>query len=318
MNNHLLSTKNKCVTHKIMAKIKHNIGKGILVLGMIAMTNPVMANPQAMEAINKNVSTFLANQLPFMNSLGMTDATAGQSTGIIPLYVSVGVSGGLGFFNNPAATLTSNLPAGTSTDKLPVNSDSLLIVNNPAIFGRLGIPGTDFDIGVKIGMPIDITWKNVGFKNQTFGADVRYTIIQPGLVMPGISLAAGFDRMSGSLKYSYNGSMGSFTGNYTSGSSWKINNTHLTARVGYDLFIVSALAGLQVYRGFGDISTTFNGTITPGGSNIADQKVSVSGWHSKFFLGLFLKLPFVRLGAMYDREFSDGTSAVSFVAQAVF
>ena len=278
----------------------------------------LMASTTEMQQVNKNVSNLLAEQLPFMNSLGMTDATSGQSTGIIPIWVTVGLTGSIGFLNDTGSTLGSNLATSTNVAALPVTSGSVPMLSTYGVFGRVGIPGTDLDIGVKIGLPVDFSISGVGLKNHSFGGDVRYTILQPGIILPGISVAAGFDRMNGDLTYSYNGALGGFNANYTSTAKWGITNLHATVRAGYDILFLSFLGGLQAYRGFGDVTTSFAGSVGGVSTSIADQVTSASGIKAKFFVGAFFRLPLIRIGAMYDREFNSGASSVSFVAQGVF
>ncbi len=299
-----------------MSRIKQLIS----LVALLVASGSLFADPTAFKAnfdkMNQNVANYLGNNMPFINSLGMNDAT-GAKYGF-PFF-AVGISGSVGFLPN----LTSELASGVNksvvdTSKLPVSMDFLPIPYGPTIFGRVGIPGIDLDVGLKVGMPVDLTVQDFSLKNTAFGGELRYSILSQGLT-PGISVAAGFDYMDGSLTYSDTGSYGSYSVDYKTQSSWSLVNYHVTARGGYDVLFLSLLGGLQFYVPTGDLTTKTTGTFNSGANSLNSKfDGDLGSLRVKGIAGLFFRLPLTRLGAMYEIEMNGGAMAFSFSAQLVF
>ncbi len=273
--------------------------------------------------INNQVSSYLANRMPFVNTLGWNDATA-ASTKL--LFVTVGVSGGFAFLDSPSV-VTENLSSGVSTTGVPINLSSLPLPYSPTVFGRVGLPIlADLDFGLKWGIPIDITAKNMAYKNNSLGGEVRYSVLKQGLLLPGLSIGSGFDWSKGELAYSYNGSLGTLNGqafstDFAQKSEWSLTNVHANVRVGMNILLFSIVGGLQVYAPFGDVDTTSTGSVTVGSAteslNVTGSS-NTPGVRAKSMLGLFLRLPFFRLGGQWDFDFHNKISAISASVQFVF
>lgn len=270
--------------------------------------------------LNENIAGYMSDNIPFLASLGLNDAT-GSSTGFP--FITAGITGGLALFDDPTGTLNSGLAESVNISNMPIAGGSLPMVYSPSAFGRVGIPGTSFDVGIKFGFPVDITYENVTLKNTSFGGDLRYSLMEQGLLLPGVSFAAGFDYSSGEISYSDSAQYGTYDGTnplnvkYTSKAEWGITNLNATAKVGYDILFLSMMGGLQVYTPIGSSKVTYTGTIN-GTSKTIESESDASGLKAKMMLGLYFRLPLTRIGAQYDREFNSGASAISGVAQFVF
>lgn len=277
------------------------------------------ATPAEFEAefkkMNQGIADYLAKQMPFLNSLGLNDAT-GAKYGF-PFF-AVGVSGGVGILPNPLNSLGNINTSIVDTKKLPIGYDVLPVPNNPTLFGRVGIPFLDFDLGIKVGLPIEFSLDKFSYKSTSFGGELRYSILTQG-VLPGISVAAGFDYMDANLTYSYNGSFGAYTANFKTENHWHLINYHFTGRVGYDIAFLSLLGGLQLYIPTGEVETKTTGSFNNGANSLnSTVKGDVSGLRARLLAGAYLRIPLSRIGFQFDIEPQSKSMGLSLTAQLVF
>jgi hypothetical protein len=147
----------------------------------------------------------VANTLPFNASVGLnwSDAYIGQLLAVPP-HFGVGVTVG-------ATTIPTESISGVLTAlniSLPAEVDQFTAYGIPipayTVDGRIGGFLLPFDIGVKVGyiptgfieqqlgVPIDVDYLLVG-------ADVRFALLQENIILPSISIGAGYTFMKGAV-----------------------------------------------------------------------------------------------------------------------
>ncbi|MDR2618440.1 MAG: hypothetical protein LBC62_06180 [Treponema sp.] len=145
----------------------------------------------------------MAKSLPFNSSLGLnwSDAYIGKLFPSVPPHFGIGGSFGFTTMDLPALeTLAGQLGYG-----IPFTTDRLFF---PAynLEGRLGGFFLPFDIGVKFGMlPATGMWGTSAKMEYTMaGMDIRYAVLdgKGKLLLPSISLGAGFNYLKGGIKTS--------------------------------------------------------------------------------------------------------------------
>jgi hypothetical protein len=149
-------------------------------------------------------ATAVANSLPFNASIGLnwSDAYIGQLLDVPPHF---GVGASLGATTIPAASVTTMLNALSITIPADISQYLQYGVPIPAytIEGRIGGFFLPFDIGVKVGyippgtlqswgIPVDVNY-------LLAGADVRFALLKESIILPAISIGAGYTFMHGSV-----------------------------------------------------------------------------------------------------------------------
>ncbi|MCS6983607.1 MAG: hypothetical protein NZM25_00580 [Leptospiraceae bacterium] len=291
------------------------IGLAVLLNATVALLAATPSEFQnEFKKMNEAISKYFSEKQPFINSLGLHDAT-GAKYGF-PFF-AVGVTGGLAILPNPAEDLNVNKNI-VNTDKLPIKYDVLPLPYNPTIFGRVGIPGVDLDIGVKVGLPVNLGVEKFSYKSTSFGGELRYSILTQGIT-PGLSIAAGFDYLDSTLSYSYSGNFGAYNVDFKTENHSHLINYHLTGRVGYDILFLSLLAGLQLYLPTGEVETKTTGTFHNGAYSLNSLvKSEAEGIRAKLIGGLYFRLPLSRIGFQFDYEPQSEAMGLSLSAQLVF
>ncbi len=156
------------------------------------------------EAASRTFATDVANSLPFNASIGLnwSDAYVGQLLAVPPHF---GVGAALGATTIPADSIRTML--GSLSLSIPAEAEPYLQYGAPipayTVEGRIGGFVLPFDIGVKVGyippgtlgswgLPVDVNYLLVG-------ADVRYALLEENVILPAVSVGAGYSYMHGSV-----------------------------------------------------------------------------------------------------------------------
>lgn len=273
--------------------------------------------------VGDNLSQYLINELSFVNTLGMAERKADNSK-----LFSIGVAGGLGLISSPGSDLEDGL-SGVDLGDLPVNAGiagSLPIVYSPTVFGRVTIPTTKFEVGAKLGVPVNLKYDDVSFKNTNFSADARYIVLGSSLIHPSLSVGAGFDYMSGTLSYSDKANYGSLYGDYDMDIDWTQVNYKASVKSHYSFLFFSVIGGLEAYIPTGKAQSTVTGSVGTNSGDATDVGTLTGGemtpedrFEAKLTAGFFLKpIPMIGAGVTYDHALTGKGKAVSFSAQFAF
>lgn len=181
--------------------------KTIVVAAMIAVVG--IAGVSAQQTI-ENLTVFtdafedfseeLAKSLPMNSTIGLnwSDAYIGQLLSVPP-HFGVGVTAGV--TTVPASTFDSLI------DDLGITSSSgigdLAAIGLPipgyAFDARVGGVGVPFDAGIKVGVLPGMSLGDVDAEYTSFGIDVRYALIEGGVVLPKLSVGVGYNRLNGRI-----------------------------------------------------------------------------------------------------------------------
>ena len=139
--------------------------------------------------------------LPMNSTVGLnwSDAYIGQLLAVPPSF-GVGVTTGVTTipfraFDNLFGDLDVDVPSEIS------NFDAVGIPFPAyAVDGRIGGFVLPFDVGVKFGtLPGGMDVGDASVEYTLFGADVRYAILEQGVVLPDLSVAVGYNRLNGEI-----------------------------------------------------------------------------------------------------------------------
>jgi len=174
-------------------------------IALLAATGAFAAfNFTEFQAASDAFAGSVANSLPFNSSVGLnwSDAYIGQILDLPP-HFGVGVT--LGATTIPSAAVTQMLTALGIT--LPSSISQYLQYGVPlpayTLEGRIGGFLLPFDIGVKfgyipsgfvqsLGVPIDVNY-------VLAGVDLRFALVKEDLLLPDVSIGAGYTFMRGSV-----------------------------------------------------------------------------------------------------------------------
>jgi len=149
----------------------------------------------------ESFSDEFAKSLPMNSAIGLnwSDAYIGQLLAVPP-HFGVGVTAG--FTTVPSSVFDSLI------DDLGITSSSGvgdlaalgLIVPGYAFDARVGGVGVPFDAGIKVGVLPAMSLGDVDAEYSNFGFDVRYALLDGGVVMPKLSVGVGYNRLSGRIE----------------------------------------------------------------------------------------------------------------------
>jgi hypothetical protein len=284
----------------------------------------------------------IANALPFNASIGnnWSDAYIGQLIGMPP-HFGAGVTAGattipISAVTNLMAALGVTLPSDLSWTQnvgFPV----------PAATAEARIGGflLPFDLGLKVGY-IDPTWLgSLPFTVDYLlvGGDVRFALVKEDILLPAISVGAGYTFMHGRI-----GIAGLLPGGITIGSftfpdssthtlgftnpslnfAWDTNVIDLKVQISKSLLIITPYLGLGASWGISSAGGGLSSQMTVDGSPVTQSQIdqinqvtgqsitlsnpavivqsSVQGWSFRAWGGLSLNIFVLRLdlNAMYD------------------
>jgi len=158
----------------------------------------------AWTAIDTQLTTFLnsLNKSAPDNAVSTgtwSDAYIGQIISVPP-HFGIGASAGL----VPLDVTNLAGPIGTiSGMTLPITS---FVLPTYAIEGRIGGFILPFDLGVHVGVipSTDLFGTGIRLDFLNYGADVRYALLKENILLPNLSVGAGYYHVAGSLGYTFN------------------------------------------------------------------------------------------------------------------
>lgn len=173
---------------------------------ILALPGGPMAQSSTVSGVSDSLTTVndkLAPALAAASGVGLdwSDAWIGYGFGVPP-HFGIGITAGM--VNIPTSALKPLTDAFGGSLPSSVGSMGLVlpIYNLNARIGGIGLP---FDMGFKIGViPADLFKSDVSFNYLLLGADVRYALIQDG-ILPGLSVGAGVNFMTVSVQAPVNG-----------------------------------------------------------------------------------------------------------------
>ncbi len=142
----------------------------------------------------------VASTLPFNAATGLSwsDAYIGQLFALPP-HLGVGLT--VGFTTIPSTAVSQVLTA-LGSPSVPAAIDFVKTLGLPlpayAIDARIGGLFLPFDIGLKIGA-MQSAGADFSFDYLLAGADIRYAILQENILLPSISIGAGFNYIKGGV-----------------------------------------------------------------------------------------------------------------------
>jgi hypothetical protein len=286
-------------------------------------------------------SDALAKSLPFNAALGLnwSDAYIGKLFPSAPPHLGVGGSFGfttidMGAANDLAEALGFSIPFDTKKLMLPAYAGE-------ARLGGLFLP---FDVGVKAGfLPSVGLWGNSNVKTNymMFGADIRYALIEGGVILPKISLGVGFNYLKGGLEASVGGARTyGFDGGgvVTMGSPdvnlfWNTKALDFKVQLSKSFFIITPYLGLGASYAWSEAGYEAEApvTVTGGdphaylaangleGMDISNNKISstikASGFSARAFGGLSVNLALFKLDLTGLYNFRDSNYGFSLGAR---
>lgn len=225
-----------------------------------------------------------------------SDAYIGQLIGVPP-HFGVGVAAGVTRF--PIAALADAVELTGAS--VPVSE---LILPNFAIEGRIGGFILPFDIGFRFGMlPASVVatvTDQVSIEYINFGLDIRYALVKENLVLPDVSVGAGFYRTAGSIGYEFKASdlttvdiPGELDTTENLGLDFSTNVIEAKLQVSKSLLLITPYAGLAANYATSTASYTL--------VNETDE-VSGGSFGARVFGGLSFNLAIFKtdIGAMYN------------------
>lgn len=225
----------------------------------------------------KDFSGELASNLPFASTIGLNWSSA--FTGGFPRF-GVGVT--MGAVMMPMASF--DMVAEGIGFELPSEIEGIglgLPIPAYTVDARLGIPILPIDVGVKVGI-IDPEWTSFlpfGVDYLLAGADVRWSLIDQGLIFPNVSVGVGYNYLKGGVvirdvidgqTVTIPGSPGGVSSLGFSGADlvyeWNTQVLDVKAQVSKSLLIFTPAIGVGYSYGFStagggmDSEITVNGT----------------------------------------------------------
>lgn len=327
-----------------------------LVLAMIPAAMPLFAQEIAdLDTFSKSFETFseeFAKSLPMNSAIGLnwSDAYIGQ---ILPIP-SLGVGVTTGFTTIPIAVLEDlvddlGLDSGDALGDIPGIGVPLPGYAFDARVGGFILP---FDAGIKFGTIPDMDLGDVEVGYTNFGIDVRYAVLEGGIVMPKVSVGVGYNYLSGRVSAPMgigNTTIAEVedpregeTGTYELQLSdpnvefdWSANIFDFKAQVSKQFFVIEPHLGLGASYGTAKTNAGFDTEVTTdpdlpegltlaqlgkaAGVDIETDGIGISTTQNPFvvraFGGASLNLPFIRfdLGGMYN--FNSGAIGATFGAR---
>jgi hypothetical protein len=282
---------------RISSTMKHKLGAllaSLAIFGGMTLQAQTVLDTQFNTAMTGFVSS-ISGALPDNALVGTSwsDAYIGQLIGVPP-HFGIGVSVGATRFSvvqlsDAMSLLGKSLPSEISGIPLP----------SYAVEARVGGFLLPFDVGVRFGALPTITMSGLSLNYLNLGFDVRYALMEEGIVKPDIVVGAGFYYSKFGIGYTFNpASLAGLDGSYTSDQTLAISAEskviELKAQVSKSFVIVTPYAGVGGSVAFnegnysltkettGSTANTVYGVRVYGGTslNLAVFKVDVSAMYN--------------------------------------
>ena len=178
----------------------------ILVLTLVFVLTPMVGFSQSTVTITEYTDALtgfaedFAPSLPMNAAIGLnwSDAYIGQFLSVPP-HFGVGVTAGLTTIPlDGIDTLFEALDLGTEASAI-IEFGSGVPLPGFAVDARIGGFVLPFDAGLKFGKLAETEIGGATVEYSLIGLDARYAILNGGLVMPKLSVGAGYNRLSGSI-----------------------------------------------------------------------------------------------------------------------
>jgi hypothetical protein len=289
-----------------------------------------------LQGVADDFSDSLAKSLPFNASLGLnwSDAYIGKLIPSAPPHFGVG--GSFGF-----TTIDMDEADGLAKAlgfSIPFDTEKLIL---PAYTGeaRLGGLFLPFDIGIKAGVlpPVGLWGSDVKMNYTMFGVDIRYALIEDGIILPAISLGAGFTYLGGGLE----ASVGDSKIYYINGNPitidkpdvnlfWSTKALDFKVQVSKSFFIITPYLGLGASYAWSEAGYEAEAPIsglTPAGKTAAKElgvdldetklssTIEANGFSFRTFGGLSVNLLVFKLDLTGMYNFLDSNYGLSFGAR---
>lgn len=213
----------------------------LVLLIMFCLFGTTFANDVELEGLTTIMrDTMLDNSL-----LGGTwsDAYIGQLLGVPP-HFGIGASAGV------SRLTLKELKSVLKDNGMDITISDNFIVPNYAIEARIGGLIIPFDLGARFGVLPEVKVGGLSYKNTTFGADFRIPILKGNVVLPKISIGAGFDYGKGCLKYSTNDS--------SMGIDFESKILEVKAQISKQVLILTPYAGISGMWAWTNTSTNLD------------------------------------------------------------
>ena len=304
----------------------------ILLLAIVMVTLVAVAPLSAQTTFKGAFQGFaddISNSLPLTSTIGnnTADAYIGQFLRVPP---NIGFGFTVGWATIPYDTLKDLFGDLSIPVPSAVSNFSGIGVPNPAytIDARMGGFILPFDFGVKFGTLGDggLNAGNLKTEFLLVGGDVRYAVMQQGLVKPNISVGVGFNHMRGQIlvrdavSTSYEVQTGPSTSETINAGAdafveWTTNVIDFKAQVSKSFIILTPYAGLGASYGISNAGggLRFKADIDADPQVLRDAGIDVdgrtigvtsdaNGWSFRAFGGTSINILLLRLdlGLGYD------------------
>jgi hypothetical protein len=251
--------------------------KKIIFLGFITVLGLTSVSAQQGVTLDKlnnsiiGIADDFTKALTFNSTLGLnwSDAHIGQLIGAPP-HFGIGINAGVSTVNlNRLKQELKNTAMVNSGGKSVLSADtSYLPIPTGMAELRIGGFVLPFDVGVKADLvpSLKISTDDVvtKFNYTLWGFDVRYRILEDKLIIPGISIATGFNFANGEISaglgtvptYTFSNNLGNYYINLadpTARFQWKNFTWDFRAQVSKKIFIITPYAGLGASIGWSTI-----------------------------------------------------------------
>ena len=241
------------------------------------------------------------------------DAYIGKIFPSIPPHFGAGFSFGGALIESDFIAETFKM-LGSPVD---VTNIFLPTVTVDARVGGLFLP---FDIGIHAMKldPVELNAGVLGFKAgfMTYGADLRYCVLEPNLILPAVSVGASFTHSEGSFAMNFAGTNTEIT--------YDTNIFALTAQISKSILIATPFAGVRAvyqvgkYNWDANFSYTYDGKeYTVDLSNTIEKTFDMADGNYMLFAGVGLNLFVVQttISATYDVNKGNFAGALSIHAK---
>ena len=303
----------------------------LIILTLVAGICFAQTNEEAMkaEALAKAQAAADANLSPVLNNFTGTIAdyipdTAAQQNIWADAYIgkvfpSIPPHFGAGFSVGGTLIKSDFIAEAFSAmgSQIDINNFLLPTVTVDARVGGLFLP---FDIGVHAMKldPIDLNIGSLGFKAgfMTYGADLRYCVLEPNLILPAISVGASFTHSEGLFSMNI--------ANTSTEINYNTNIFAFTAQISKSILIATPFAGVRAVYQVGNYNWDANfsysyedETYTIDLNNTIEKTFDMGDGNYMLFAGVGLNLFVVQttISATYDINKGNFAGALSIHAK---
>ncbi|MDR0784709.1 MAG: hypothetical protein LBE74_02335 [Treponema sp.] len=248
------------------------------IIAAVVLTVVVNSFGEELADLQRNVddfSTKLSASLPFNASMGLnwSDAYIGKFLGVPP-HFGVGVSGGVTTLNSAAFNdLLDDF--GLS---LPIGQ---MLLPAYVVEGRLGGFFLPFDVGVKFGALPQVDFgERLKIDYLLAGVDVRFAVMEGGVVLPKISVGVGFNFLKSALAAPLGNGVSFNVGGKTlaltqpeAAFSWETKSIDVKAQISKSLAIITPYAGLGASYAWSNAGYSVESRLQYDGSEVSDDDV---------------------------------------------